>query len=61
MKLSTIFISAVTFIGFTQAADNTTTSSSTSSNAAVPLNGQNNVPAYGLGGAMIAGALAALI
>lgn len=61
MKPSTVIISIVAFVGFTQAASNTTTSSTTSTNAAVPLHGQENVAAYGLGGAMIVGALAFLI
>lgn len=62
MKLSTVIISTVAFVGFSHAATNTTTSTSaTSTNAAVPFHGQDNVAAYGLGGAMVAGALAFLI
>lgn len=65
MKFSTAILSAIAFVGLAQAqgtAGNTSsTTTSRTSNAAVPLHGQERAAAYGLSGAIIAGALAYLV
>lgn len=59
MQFSKVIISAVALTGFAQAQS--ANSSNSSSNAAAPLGGSNNVLNAGIVGAAAAGALAFLI
>lgn len=61
MKFSTVIVSSIAFVGLAAAQNTTTSSTSRTSNGAVPLYAPDKAVGYGLGGAIVAGALAYLI